>query len=140
MTRPLYETDADLTREKAVIEKVKAAWGCCAVKRPMVRGHNAPLDYTLTWGRKERVVEVKTRTCPSTKHDTYQISTKKVRKALKHRNSILVVQFTDTIKWCYFNEPHDEREGGRYDRGDPCDIEMMAIYQMAAFHSLDEFP
>lgn len=140
MTRPFYETAADLEREKAVIQQVTRAWKCAAIKQPPARKGQAHIDFKLTWGRKERFAEVKTRQCKIDKHERYLIAEKKVREARRHRNSILIVQFLDGLRWCYFNEPYERKEGGRYDRGDPHDIEMCAMFPMSAFKTLEDFP
>lgn len=136
MTRKRYETQADRDREALVAKRFEAHF----VDRPfnmklekLPQGHRADF-LVLRDGVPAGLMEVKTRTCNSNDYKTYHISKDKLDTlvALADEESltpILLVQWTDAIGYVYIKNylRHATfKEGGRWDRGDKFDVEIMA--------------
>lgn len=135
--RPTYETERDRQLERITIEVAAKRWQVTAVKLPQFD----EVDYALVrGGRVVGVAEVKTR---SNQHDTYQtymISLRKVMRGAALELSaglrfVLVVGFTDGVWYC---RPSKEQDcnvsiGGRKDRGDEQDVEMVLHIPISAF-------
>jgi hypothetical protein len=113
--RPVYETEADRIRERAVALKVKA-WlagganaGVTAVKlKPF-----SPVDFAICKhdGTVVAFVEVKVRTCRSDEYDTYLLSMDKaiaLRRLAQDTNGMLVYL---AVEWM------DRVAGGRRECG-----------------------
>lgn len=142
MGRPLYETEADRVREAGAITVLEKALGMTAEKR----GAHTVADFSLhdTDGRMVGVVEVKTRTCESNTYSTYHISKKKLLglQDLADREGIkagLLVQWKDRtgfISIGRFLNNASFKVGGRYDRGDKADVEVMADVDIKHFTML----
>lgn len=143
--RPRYETKADLRRERGVlaeVERVWASWNCLGTKRkPSVNGLGH-IDFRLSFdGMWFLCAEIKTRRNDLRRYTTYSISALKPSAAKRLPvPALMIVQFTDGIKWAPFSAPHELHMGGRRDRGDPRDIELMAHYHVDLFHPLSVAP
>lgn len=133
MSRPTYETKADRANELGVATKIAAAHSLEFCKLP--RSYIA--DYAfLKDGKCVIVAEVKCRTNPADQYPTYMLSTLKrysVRQLATelHARPLLVVQFTDQLLHINLNEEPDFiAEGGRTDRKDPQDVELVCHYEI----------
>ena len=126
--RPRYETEADRERERDVLAAICLRWDCVARKLP-VDGHT--LDYELINPGGRVIAEIKCRPHRHDYYDTYMISLGKVRAGGPF--GLLIVQFSDGIYWLRFGDKHITGLGGRRDRGDPADIEDVALYPVEQF-------
>jgi hypothetical protein len=91
-------------------------------------------------GSAKVVVEVKTRRNERLKYPTYMLSYDKY-KALCGWGTIgfvpiLLVQWTDDLGYVKLPIEHVVSTGGRYDRGDPKDIETVALIDTNKFKLL----
>jgi hypothetical protein len=133
-SRPIYETDADLARERAAVQVFCKVYGCTARKLPISYG----LDYSLIGktGHVTGMVEVKCRTNHSQMYDTIFISLLKRVKALEMRRAagvatLFLPVYTDGVYMIDFNEKPDFiTYEGRKDRGDTADQEPMIHYKV----------
>lgn len=136
MTRPRYETPKCLAREAAVADELRRNWGCDVKKL----APQDTFDYELMWPSQKYTVEIKTRTTPFASYPTYLISQAKVDAAALSPTVLLVVKFTDGIWWTPFSSPHTSSVGGRRDRGDPFDVEAVALYPKCYFKPISVSP
>lgn len=139
--RPTYETTHDLTREQAVAEKLTQAWGCEVVKTPP----KTPYDYcALRDGLVSAIVEIKVRNNKSNKYPTFMLSLDKVSNCSLHSGTIgcpliIVVQYTDKLKYWMFNkDDYSVGIGGRTDRGDSQDVEPVIYVPINKFKVIGE--
>ena len=89
------------------------------------------------------LVEIKVRTCPSTRFSTYMISSQKVRSLEEAADQagccgVIVVAWTDRVGWIRVNEMAGLTtfKGGRWDRGDPLDVEEVVYVEVSRFRML----
>lgn len=134
MSRPLYESDDDLAKERAAVEALCSSLGCSYSKLPISYG----LDYALHRdGRVFSMIEIKCRNNTSQRYETIMVSVLKRIKALELRKSAhvttnLVVAYTDGIYLIDFAEKPDYVAiGGRKDRSDSADIEPCIHYSVS---------
>lgn len=128
MSRPTYETRRDRLRETGVLDAVCAKWNCTWEKLPMHYYLDAAL---IREGSVMAVAEVKCRKLAfANVHSEYLISAHKYRELVlwesTGKEALLIVKFTDCIayhKALAFCPPMSW--GGRRDRNDPQDMEMM---------------
>lgn len=130
--RPRYETEADRQREATVGQRFAAAFNDLTMEK-LPHGHDADFLATDKNG-KTALVEVKTRTCTSTTYPTYHVSKDKLSRLLRNaekggHDALLLVQWRDrlgyiSVKTYLANATF--KEGGRWDRGDKHDVEVMA--------------
>jgi len=127
---PFYETPEDRAQERSVGRHLSKAWG---VDIWSFTPHTTTGDLLL--GRENElkaICEVKTRNNPIAQYETYIISRNKLERISQaaetfNTKGLLVVRFDDCLCW------HDAQAaldyptevGGRYDRGDHNDIELM---------------
>jgi hypothetical protein len=145
--RPVYETEADRIRERAVATKVLrwAVPGGVAVKlKPF-----SPVDFAFCNGdgRVLAFCEVKVRACRSDEYETYMLSMDKLiaLRALAQQWAIggplvlLAVQWTDRLG-AYTVDPglllSAPMMGGRWDRGDGMDVEPVVHIPVSAFETV----
>jgi len=136
--RPMYQQAHDLVNERSALAKFCARIGCEAVKLPM----EARADSMLVRnGAAKVVVEVKTRRNERLKYPTYMVSQDKYvalcEWGTKGFMPILLVQWTDTLGYVHVPVEHKVSVGGRYDRGDPKDIENVVLINIDAFNIVD---
>jgi len=124
--RPLYESNQDRINESSIAEKIAVAWGCDVNKTPP----KAPYDYCVTRGGLiKAIIEIKMRRNSHDHYPTFLLSVDKVVRCRQHAQLmrcpfVVVVQYTDTLKWWRFAEGEFTAEiGGRFDRNDDLDIE-----------------
>lgn len=134
MSRPKYETAADLTNEQHVVG-VMDGLGYGLEKLPI----QYRLDFAIFKdGDCLGFAEVKTRTFEMNKYPTVMISLSKVvaAKAITETTGLpcyLIVKYTDVIARLDFASSHQLRMGGRADRGDPQDRDICAFYPITRF-------
>ena len=128
MNRPIYETPADVKRESDVADFLAKAWRCDFVKMPF----KSIYDYAAMRGKLvEAIIEIKTRTNPHNQYPTYMISAEKVCQCMDRSMRLnvpfyLVVNFTDALMfWRADTNDFTVELGGRKDRGDSQDIELV---------------
>jgi hypothetical protein len=132
--RPTYETEADRSREEQVAEYLESRWGLARRKLPI----KDRFDYAFLDKSRhiDRYVEIKCRSHNIGKYPTIMLSSSKVltAKAVSFFLGIpcyLVVRFGDgTIHSVIMSAGgHLPPEiGGRFDRGDPQDVEPVVHY------------
>ena len=127
---PLYETAEDRLQEDSVSDQLKASWGLdiwsfppCATTGDLLLGKD---------GMLRAICEVKRRYNSINKYETYIVSRSKLERvaamaAALNTKGLLVVQFDDVLVWhdAMGALTCDTRWGGRYDREDPNDLELM---------------
>ena len=127
---PLYETIEDRLQEQSVSEKLKEAWNLdvwslapYATTGDLLLGKDGVL---------KAICEVKRRYNARDKYETYIISRSKLRRISAtaealNTKGLLVVQFEDALVWhdATSSLVYETRWGGRYDREDPNDLELM---------------
>lgn len=134
MARPLYETEADLSREARVMQTAAERWECDYLKLPL----SYRLDYALL--RDERLValaEIRVRFVPVSKYPTIIFSVMKRATAnllseQLYVPSFFVVKYDDEIRYIDFREtPDDVTVGGRTgnNRRDHADVELVGHYK-----------
>jgi|TARA_R110000744_G_scaffold93112_1_gene179927 hypothetical protein len=127
---PRYETVGDRLQEDNVSNQLRAAWNLDVWSLP---------PYTTTGdlllgkdGMLRAICEVKRRYNPLNKYETYIISRSKLGRISAmaealNTKGLLVVQFDDVLAWHDATDAlaYETKSGGRYDREDPNDIELM---------------
>ena len=140
MTRPFYETGDQRLVEHEVAEKLAYKWHATQVAFP----DGSTVDRVLVRdGRVIGLVEIKTRQTPVDKYPTYYASHQRLQrlryiaKALR-LPPVFVVQWSDACGWLNPAETKPVRidVGGRVDRGDQFDVELVEHYPTNLFRSL----
>ena len=149
MSRPLYETDADLEREGNMVSVVESNWKCKLTKLP-IRYH---LDYVFT--REDKPVafcEMKTRNYPMDNLDRnggYSIGlgkwmTAKTMSETSGLPFVLIVKLNDGLYYSTFGDGHNSFKpddmviSGRIDRNDWQDIEPCVMIRAKRFKKLKD--
>lgn len=129
--RPMYESKADLEREEAVVQELSQHWMCDYHKLPI----SYQLDYALLRdGKICAICEIKVRNVVLNHYDTLIISAAKRLAGLQYSKmmgipALLVVKYEDGIRFINFSEEPDSiGVGGRTDRGDMQDTEIVLHY------------
>ena len=141
MGRPLYETDADLSREAVVMKLAATKWNCDYLKLPL----SYRLDFALI--RRNKLValaEIRVRNVKAETYPTIIFSVNKRAKANQLSDqtkvpSFFVVQYDDEIRYIDFAETPDEFQvGGRTgaNRRDQADVELVGHYDVARMKKL----
>ena len=143
MTRKLYESTADLKREKTTINFVKDKMGLGEVVK-------LPIKYKLDYAELNRMedgslsiinlIEIKTRNVSKRAYDTYMISADKFMTAREYVRSFnvgfkLIVCWVDVVG-CYSFKQGDVFSlgfNGRFDRGDWQDVEPVVYIPIKEF-------
>ena len=143
MTRKLYESTAELKREKTKIDFVKDKMGLGEVVK-------LPIKYKLDYAELHRMadgskaiinlIEIKNRTVSKRMYDTYMISADKFMTAKEYTHSFnvgfkLIIRWRDTVG-CY-----SLKQGavfslgfnGRFDRGEWEDVEPVVYIPIKEF-------
>ena len=139
VSRPLYESEEDRNHEATIARKIALAWGCEIHKTPP----KAPYDYCVVKnGLIRGVVEIKMRKNTHDYYATFLLSVDKVVRCNQHAQLIgcpfiVVVQYTDALKWWRFAEGEYSTEiGGRFDRGDALDVEPVIHVPLRHFKEI----
>lgn len=132
--RPTYETDLDRSNEESVIGVIAKLSMCDHMKLP--KAYRA--DYVLIKnGRPVCIVEIKCRNVSIDKYETIMISAHKRMECVMLANELrcevrLVIRYTDGIYAIDFKqEPDWSSVGGRWDRNDQQDVEIVHHYKTA---------
>lgn len=135
MSRPLYESQADLQNEVQVAEHLNQVWSC--------RFHKLPMSYSVDWmlmrDKPVAFAELKCRKNDSTKYPTLMLSLNKWVKGIQFANQ-LDVPFLIICRWTdglFFHEAGSVDVtygiGGRTDRGDSQDTEPVVYIPVTSF-------
>jgi hypothetical protein len=108
MGRPLYETDADLSREAVVMKLAATKWNCDYLKLPL----SYRLDFALI--RRNKLValaEIRVRNVKAETYPTIIFSVNKRAKANQLSDqtkvpSFFVVQYDDEIRYIEIGRAH----------------------------------
>jgi hypothetical protein len=144
MSRPMYESQSDVTRENKMKALLETKWNCELNKLP-IKYH---LDWMAMRGKDPMAfVEFKHRENLSIyKYPRYMISLDKWMKAKQLCKEveipfIMVITFTEGNYYGVFshNGIHDMAYGfgGRYDRGDAQDVEPMIYLPLKKFQKIE---
>ncbi len=143
MSRPMYETQADLRNEAAVIEILSQKW--------RVNFHKLPIKYHLDYaatrnGKVVAYVEVKVRKYTMERIGQmggYMLSVGKLQTAkqlceISSAAFCLAVQCTDGLHWIAIKDFTEFPVAitGRTDRGDSQDVEPCVLIPAGRFTSL----
>jgi len=122
--RPVYETELNRKKELAVAQAFADHFHYDIYRLPKFY----QMDFAAYQnGQLVRWIEVKTRTCKSTDYNTYMLDFAKFEAGINIQNAsqrlaLLVVQWSDTMKYWTFRPGYTIKPGGRTDRGDPDDV------------------
>jgi len=135
MSRPLYESQADLQNETQVAEHLNKAWSC--------KFHKLPMSYNVDWmimrDKPVAFAELKCRKNDSTRYPTLMLSLNKWVKGSQFANELdvpffIICRWTDGL---FFHEvgstPVTYGIGGRTDRGDSQDTEPVVYIPVESF-------
>jgi len=137
--RPIYESDADRSRQATVVAKLEQAFGLPAITP---KSALAPFDAAFRFTHNPCVVEVKVRRNTRARYPTYMLSEAKYNAlcAFGDRgiNALLAVQWTDQLGVVQLPVEHTVTTGGRFDRGDSRDVERVVLIPTDAFIRVPE--
>ena len=139
---PLYETNADLERQERIIKAFCKKFGYDyapfpakheidygILKPQLVNGH----WYKVLVG----MAEIKTRTFHHKKYPTMMVNIGKVLYAKRFVDIgvkvVLIVGWTDAVGYISLTADSFAAYGGRYDRGDPNDEDVMIHFPIEEF-------
>jgi len=128
--RPVYESSADLAHESAIAAEIETRWGCQLTKLP--RSYGA--DFVAVRNGVVAVIEVKRRKISINTYSTIMLSLHKVAAMRQWASMckvepIFVIQYDDALAYINVAEDPDRVDlGGRRDRGDDQDIEIVYHY------------
>lgn len=135
MTRPLYETEADLANEVDAQSVIESLWSCDIKKLPM--------RYLVDWaifqeGKLRAYAEFKRRKHAMAKFDTLILSHHKwvAGKTLASEANVpfvVIVQFNDKLAFCETKHAAPISWSGRTDRGDQQDLEPVVHIPVSSF-------
>ena len=134
MIRPTYELGHDLNNERAALNKFCRELDCDFISLPKAARADSIL---FRDGNARIVVEVKVRKNERMKYTTSMISQHKYLALCDWANrgfiSVLLVQWADDLGYVTIPVEHTVSVGGRYDRGDPKDIENVVHIDIGKF-------
>jgi hypothetical protein len=138
--RPLYETQHDRNLEQTVMDLFCEYKGYSENKKLDI---SERLDFNFSHnGELAGFAEVKVRNNTREKYPTYMISLTKLQSAWQlykqyRKPCYLIVGWTDCIGMIdFFSHPYVD-VGGRKDRGDIADIELVCHYDISRFVLFD---
>lgn len=137
MSRPLYESTADIQNEQQVAQALADRWGCDLAKMPKAY----PCDWAFVReGAVVGLAEIKCRKVPSGRYKTLILSLHKwtqLQQFSQHTPAVLVARFDDCIKWAPIDgKPRLVAIGGRQDRGDWQDTEPVIHIPIAEMRTV----
>lgn len=133
--RPIYETAGDRSAQERVAQALRAALQCDLDPTPPL----SPVDYIARRsGALCGLVEVKVRRTPMRAYPTYMIALSKLAAMqslamVAGVPAILAVGWSDAIGWVKPEGITDVTGGGRQDRGDRRDQELVAHIPIEKF-------
>ncbi len=146
--RPAYETEQDLEKERVIAPYLERAWSCNLRKLNKF----GSFDYALEKIGDSGVlvvrgfVEIKRRNCAHNHYQTIMVSASKRQQALSMFETTkcptaFVVAYDDVVKYIsLIEEPCKTTVGGRFDRGDKQDAEVVIHYDISRMLSLGPSP
>lgn len=136
MARPIYETSRDRDAERQIAETIAQKYNAKAIKAKRLYG----LDWFFERdGYVVGMVEIKVRNYTRNHFETYMISADKVARirllsSVTGVPAFLFVSWRDGIGYINLSdEPDYNAIGGRRDRGDDQDVEVMLHYLIQRF-------
>jgi len=140
-TRPLYETNDNLSAEAWFIDGLCTLWECGAWKLPL----RYKLDYALSRGKSIKAfLEIKVRNYRKDAFEDYMISMDKVLTARRYSDfakvpSLLAVEWLDASGFIDLGTMKNFSLGfgGRTDRGDSEDTEPVVLIPISDFSCID---
>lgn len=136
MGRPIYETSRDMDAEREIAETIAQKYNATAIKAMRLYG----LDWFFERdGYVVGMVEIKVRNYYRNDFTTYMISADKVARirllaGVTGVPAFLFVSWKDGIGYINLcDEPDYNAIGGRRDRGDDQDVEVMLHYLIDRF-------
>jgi hypothetical protein len=136
MGRPIYETSRDMDAEREIAETIAQKYNATAIKAKRLYG----LDWFFERdGYVVGMVEIKVRNYYRNDFTTYMISADKVARirllaGVTGVPAFLFVSWKDGIGYINLcDEPDYNAIGGRRDRGDDQDVEVMLHYLIDRF-------
>jgi hypothetical protein len=146
--RPTYETANDLDRERIVASYLERSWNCNLRKLSKF----GVLDFAFEKVNEEGIlvvrgfVEVKRRNCAHDNYPTILVSSAKRQQAISLLDatgcsSAFVIVYDDRVKYISLIEPPCYTTvGGRFDRGDKADEEVVLHYHIDRLSDLGPSP
>ena len=133
----IYETSSDRKNQQDIADKLAALWSCSVIKMP----HLHPVDFLIGDDVGAAWMEVKRRKAKSTTYVSLIIDKKKIDAGLKHSTAtgfpfIIVVHWEDGIFYATARNDYATAVGGRFDRGDPNDRELVCHIPVSHFTRL----
>lgn len=139
--RPLYESQQDLLRERAVADQLSRRWNCEIYKMPV--------RYQIDWamlrdGELKAFAELKIRNNEIGKYETFMISLGKwvfgnQLSVISGVPFFVVVKWSDGLFWHEAGTaPVTITMGGRFDRNDSQDFEPVVHISTSAFKRISE--
>jgi len=125
--RPIYETRENRQEEQDVADRLAAAWKATILSLPKL----AKVDrLVISNGMARGWLEIKCRRNRMDAYPTYMISSRKIQDGLDLSEAtkipfILAVSWSDGVRWLRVTSMYPTRSGGRVDRGDAQDIELV---------------
>lgn len=137
----IYETDEDIANEARVLSAIAERYKVEVVKCPQKYEFDAMI---VKGGKVESMIEFKHRSVASTAYPTAIIGLNKALYAHNFKQATgipcnLVVEWTDMIGMVNLKKFVNVSVGGRNDRNDPNDHQMLAHYKIEDFKKLDLF-
>jgi len=141
---PVYETSEDRANQREMASRIVLDWGYDGyIEHPPL----SPTDYDFLKDKFAILTaEMKVRTCPKSKYDSYMIDERKISGLVEQGRSrkipaLLFVRWSDSPQIYYAYVYHLKRGivqyatdyGGRTGRNDVNDLEMVAHIGMAHF-------
>jgi hypothetical protein len=144
--RPVYESSFDIERETSAMAQVASVFGGKPNKTPKF----SQIDYTLSRANGEitSFFEVKCRNNPKDKYPTLLLSLHKFMNLVEQTDTTglpayVVAAWTDGLYIFQVSridtELFDIKKGGRYDRNDPKDVELVIHIPIDLFKPLNSF-
>ena len=136
--RPIYETKHDIDNETVLVNSLEELWECKAHKLP--RSYH--LDFALFKKNKlVALVETKRRRVVREQYPTIMVSASKRLAAHQYSDllgvpAFFVIEYNDAVCFIDFDEEPDfHAMGGRVDRNDPADTEIVCHYKSNRLHT-----
>lgn len=130
MKRPIYQKPIDKVNESLAAKIIEEEWGATCTPTPNMHG----VDFEAILNGNLIQVEFKKRNRRRTEFADYIISERKIKKAVAAAIKsdavfALLVEWTDSMGYIFIDDAamqsYKVKSGGRTDRNDPHDIEMM---------------
>lgn len=144
--RPTYEKKENRRKELQAADVIRKLWW--PDQRTQVQHLPVKSVLDLAFVRDSVILgfgEVKVRTNDHDRYPTYMLSLEKWMTGVALRKNLrlpvwLFVQFADQLMWAPFAhvEGIEVGMGGRYDRGDPQDVEPVALIPLSLFSVVEK--